>query len=121
MTDGCPICASGTPSTPDSREAGVPATDAVERGTTGAAPATQVATPLGPLRRLIENALIPPEYEDYLLVRRTDFEALAAIPAEPPNPWPVLEADPTFREGMARAAAEHERGEFTPVVHRAAR
>lgn len=50
---------------------------------------------------------------------RAALAATPPTPVEPPNPWPVLEAEPTFREGMAKAAVEHERGEFTPVVHRA--
>jgi hypothetical protein len=34
------------------------------------------------LQRLIANAVIPPEYEDYYLVRRTDFHEMEAALAD---------------------------------------
>jgi hypothetical protein len=37
------------------------------------------------------------------------------------NVWRLLEGNPEFREGMAQAQGEHERGEFKPFVSRGRR
>ena len=37
------------------------------------------------------------------------------------NVWALLQADPRFREGMARARQQHDAGEFAPFEHQVPR